>query len=320
MKAARAAVRPAELADAPSRRVYDVMRYRVAFLIASAVVVALAALSVAFKGFNLGIDFTGGTILERAMPRPVTAAELREVLTRGELADLQLGGATVQPLDGGRSVLIRTRELSQAEIARVDAALEQRFGGVVDRRTEVVGPVIGRELISQALFAVLLATGGILVYVTLRYEHRFGIAAIAALIHDALVVLGLFSILRLEVNVSTVAVVLTVLGYSVNDTIVVFDRIRERLLRSGRRRDYDRLANEAITETLPRTINTAGTTLAVVLAILLLGGTTLRDFALGLFVGIASGTYSSVFVASALWVVWRLAEARRRAARATEAA
>lgn len=319
MKAAGAAAGAARVA-APRRKVYAVMRYRVPFLVGSGLVTLVALGSMVFKGFNLGIDFTGGSILERSLPRPVTAAEVREVLVRRDLADLRLSGATVQPLDGGRSVLIRARALSQEEVARVDAALADRFGGVVERRTEVVGPVIGRELVSQALFAVALATAGILVYVTLRYEYRFGISAIAALVHDALVVLGLYSLFGLEVNVSTVAVVLTILGYSINDTIVVFDRIRERLALSGRRRDYDRLADEALTETLPRTINTAGTTLVVLLALLALGGPTLRPFCLGLFVGIASGTYSSIFVASALWVIWRLAEVRRRTPRAAEAA
>ncbi|HEY8497642.1 MAG TPA: protein translocase subunit SecF [Limnochordales bacterium] len=321
MREARAAASAAGVAvGRPARRVYDLMRYRRVYVAAAAAVMALALLAVGLKGFQLGIDFTGGTLMERAMPQPVTAAQVQEVLTGPDLAELRLAGASVQPLDGGRSVLIRTRELSQAEIDRVDAALRQRFGQVVDRRTEVVGPVVGRELVQQALFAVALATAGILVYVTLRYEHRFGISAIVALLHDVLVVLGLYAVLGMEVNVSSVAVVLTVLGYSINDTIVIFDRIRERLARDSRRRDWDRLANEAITETLPRTINTSGTTLVVVLAILLLGGSTLRDFALGLLVGIASGTYSSIFVASALWVIWKQAEGRRRPARVTEAA
>lgn len=313
MKAARAAVQAPGLAGTPAQRVYDVMRYRGIFLVATVLITALALLAIGVRGFNLGIDFTGGTLLERGLPRPVTAAEVQQVLGGPSLSDLRLGGAVVQPLEQGHSVLIRTRELSQREIGRIDQALQETFGSVDERRTEVVGPVIGRELVNQALFAVLLAVGGILVYVTLRYEHRFGIAAIVALLHDVLVVLGLYALLGLEFNVSTVAVVLTVLGYSVNDTIVVFDRVRERLSRFARRRDYDRLANEAITQTLPRTINTAGTTLVVVLALLLLGGSSLRDFSLGLFVGVASGTYSSIFVASTLWVVWRMAEERHRA-------
>ncbi len=320
MRGARAAAAPAAAVDRQSRPVYDIMRYRAIYLAIAGLVMALALGCIVIKGFNLGIDFTGGTLLERALPSPVTAQEVQEVLGGEALADLRLGSVSVQPLDGGHAVLIRTRPLGQAEVQRIDEALAARFGDVVDRRTEVVGPVVGRELVSQALFALLLATGGILVYVTLRYEHRFGISAIVALLHDALVVAGLYSFLQLEVNVSTVAVLLTVLGYSVNDTIVIFDRIRERLAESRRRRDFDRLANEAIIETLPRTINTSATTLAVVLAILLLGGSTLRDFSLGLFAGFVSGVYSTVFVATALWVMWRTADERRRTAHVSEAA
>ncbi|WP_324717564.1 protein translocase subunit SecF [Carboxydochorda subterranea] len=297
------------------------MRYRAWYLGLTAILLAAAVVVIVTKGFVLGIDFTGGTLLERGMPRPVTAAEVSTVLRGPELADLRLEGSIVQPLDGGRAVLIRTSELNQAQIRRVDEALRNAFGsGVTDRRTEVVGPVVGRELVKQALIGLLLASGGILVYVTARYEYRFGVAAIAALLHDGLVIVGLYSLLGMEVNVSTVAVVLTILGYSVNDTIVIFDRIREKLGKAGRRKDFDRLADEAITETLPRTLNTAGATLVTVLALLLLGGATIHDFALGLFVGIASGTYSSVFVASALWVVWRLADLRRSSRRARAAA
>ncbi|HEY8486327.1 MAG TPA: protein translocase subunit SecF, partial [Limnochordales bacterium] len=139
----------------------------------------------------------------------------------------------------------------------------------------------------------------------------FGVSAVVALVHDVLVVLALFALARLEVTVSSVAAVLTVLGYSVNDTIVVFDRIREKLRRAGRTVDYAALADEAIVETLPRTLNTAGTTLVVVVALLALGGANLRPFLLALLVGIVSGTYSSIFVASALWVTWRMRDARR---------
>ncbi len=304
-----------------SRRVYNVMRYRALYLAWTALVLAMAALAVAVRGFNLGIDFTGGALLERTFPRPVTAQEVRSVLTSPPLADLRLGGSVVQPSGDGRTVLIRTAPLPREGIERVDRELERAFGSPVAglSRTDVVGPAIGRELVQQALLAIVAAVGGILVYVTMRFEYRFGLAAILALLHDVLVVLALFALARLEVNVASVAAVLTVLGYSVNDTIVVFDRVREKLNRSGRHPDYERLADEAITETLPRSINTSGTTLVVILALLILGGATIRDFMLALFVGIASGTYSSIFVASAFWVTWRSHEARRRAAARADA-
>lgn len=310
-----AAREPAVGIQAP-RRVYSLMRYRALYLGWTVLVLAVAVLAVAVRGFNLGIDFTGGTLLERAFPRPVTAQEVRAVLSSSALADLRLGGSVVQPAGDGRTVLIRTAPLSREAIDRVDRELDRAFGGLVPglSRTDLVGPAIGRELVEQALLAVVAAVGGILVYVTLRFEYRFGLAAILALVHDVLVVLALFALARLEVNVASVAAVLTVLGYSVNDTIVVFDRLREKLQRAGRHPDYERLADEAITETLPRSINTSGTTLVVILALLLLGGSTIRDFMLALLVGIASGTYSSIFIASALWVTWRSYEARRLSA------
>lgn len=302
-------------------RVFQVMRYKTWYLAFTGVVVAAAIAVILLKGFVLGIDFTGGTLLERAMPRLVTAADVLAVLKGPSLSDLDLSGSVVQPLDGGQAVLIRAPELSQEQIEQIDVALRGAFGdGVTDRRTEVVGPVVGRELVEQALLALLLASAGILLYVTVRYEYRFGTAAIVALLHDGLVVTAAYSLLGMEVNVSTVAVVLTILGYSVNDTIVIFDRIRERLSKGGRRTDFDQLVNEAITETLPRTLNTTGTTLAATLALLLLGGATLHDFALGLLVGMVAGSYSTVFVASALWAIWRSADLRRetvRRARAT---
>ena len=300
------------------RRVLALMRYRSLYLAWTALVLVVAATSVALRGFHMGIDFTGGTLLDRTFTRPVTAQAVRQALSSPELADLGLGGAVVQPSPDGREVLIRTRPLDAEAIRRVDDQLERALGGLerARSRTEVVGPVIGQELVRQALWAIGATVAGILLYVSLRFEYRFGVSAIVALIHDVLVVLALFSLARLEVNVSSVAAVLTVLGYSVNDTIVVFDRIREKLQRVGRGVDFGTLADEAITETLPRTINTASTTLVVVAALLLLGGSTLRDFMLALLVGILAGTYSSIFVASALWVTWRNRDGRRAAASA----
>ena len=297
------------------RRIVAFMRYRSLYLAWTVLVLAVAALSVVLRGFNWGIDFSGGTLLERRFNQPVTAEAVRRALASPALGDLGLGSAVVQPSPDGRQVLIRTRTLEADQIQRVDEQLDRQLGGL-DRsqnRTEVVGPVIGRDLIRQALWAIGMTVAGILLYVSLRFEYRFGVSAVVALIHDVLVVLALYALARLEVNVSAVAAVLTVVGYSVNDTIVVFDRIREKLRRAGRTVDFAALADEAITETLPRTLNTSGTTLAAVLALLLLGGSTLREFMLALLVGIATGTYSSVFVASALWVVWRTRDARRAA-------
>lgn len=277
------------------------------------IVMTVAAIALlAVRGLNLGIDFTGGSLLERHISRPVTAGEVRSVLSSSELRDLGLGKSVVQPLENRRDVLIRARSLTNDEVARVDAALDKAFGKVEDRRTEIVGPVIGREILTKAFWALAIASVGILGYVAWRFEPRSGVTAVAALIHDVLVVLGLFALVGREINSSFVAAVLTVVGYSINDTIVVYDRIRENL-RFRRKESFSQVVNDSILQTLARSINTGVSTVFTVTALYFLGGETIKDFALALLVGVVSGTYSSIFVASPLWVIWREREERRSA-------
>lgn len=267
------------------------------------VIIALGLGAFFIRGFVLGIDFTGGTILERGLPKAVTAQEIREVLAGTEM---DLSSAVVQPLGDGREVLIRAHALSSEEIKLLDDALRQAYGEVQVRRTELVGPTIGEELVGQSLIAVLLGCLGVLAYVSVRFQPSQGVAAIIALIHDVLVTVSVFLLLGKEVNGSFIAALLTIIGYSINNTIVVFDRVRENLKFSPDRRDLVRLVNESIYQTLGRTINTSITTLIAVLALFLFGGTTIKDFTLALLVGLVAGTYSSVFIAGPLWTAWRL--------------
>ncbi|NLN16093.1 MAG: protein translocase subunit SecF [Firmicutes bacterium] len=267
------------------------------------VIIALGLGAFFIRGFVLGIDFTGGTILERGLPKAVTAQEIREVLAG---TGMDLSSAVVQPLGDGREVLIRAHALSSEEIKLLDDALRQAYGEVQVRRTELVGPTIGEELVGQSLIAVLLGCLGVLAYVSVRFQPSQGVAAIIALIHDVLVTVSVFLLLGKEVNGSFIAALLTIIGYSINNTIVVFDRVRENLKFSPDRRDLVRLVNESIYQTLGRTINTSITTLIAVLALFLFGGTTIKDFTLALLVGLVAGTYSSVFIAGPLWTAWRL--------------
>lgn len=279
----------------------------------------LASLALLFgKGLNLGIDFRGGTLLERAIPGQVSAADVRAVLTGEALARYELGGSSVQPLEEegteGQSVmLIRTHAFEDSSvIAEIDAALREAFGDVEVRRTELVGPVIGAELIRQAFLAVALGALGIVAYLSFRFEYRFGIAAVAALLHDAIIALGVLALLEREVNAPVIAAILTVLGYSINATIVIFDRIRENL--SVRRREsLAEIVDKSIRQTIMRSINTSATTLLVLLTLYFFGGSTIRDFTLTLLVGVAVGTYSSIFVSGPLWWLWRQAAERRTA-------
>ena len=288
---------------------FNFMRYGKATLTLSAVLIVLSLLSLAFRGLNLGIDFTGGTLIERQLGRAATADEVRAVLTGEAVADLDLGSAVIQPLDDPRDVLIRTRPLASDEIDRVDAALAAAFGGVEVLRTELVGPVIGAELVRRALLAVALASVGILIYVSLRFEFKFAVAALVALLHDAIIATGAVSALGVEVNSPFIAAILTVVGYSLNATIVIFDRVREnRQLRPAE--PLVDLLNRSLNETLARTIHTSATTLLTVLTLFLFGGSTLRDFILVLLVGLTVGTYSSIFVANPFWWLWKEREER----------
>jgi len=271
----------------------------------SAALVLISILLLIFKGLNLGIDFRGGTLLERGLPLGTKAAQVQEALA--SLDGFDLGSSYVQPVDeaveGQTVVLIRTRAAAgTSAVEAVDRALEEAFGEVTVRRTEVVGPVIGRELVRKAVYAVVLASLGILVYMSIRFELRFGIAAILALLQDVFIVLGVLALSGQELNTPFIAAMLTVVGYSINNTIVVFDRIRENL-QLRRARSLDELVNASVGQTLMRQINTSLTTFFAAGALYFLGGSTIRDFTLPLVAGILAGTYSSIFLAGPLWFV-----------------
>jgi preprotein translocase subunit SecF len=288
----------------------NIMGTRKTWLTLSGILVLGCLILLLTRGLNFGLDFTGGTLLERDFKKPVTAAQIREVLTGPELKSMDLGQSVIQIGDGSEA-LIRTKALSDQQIRKVDEALAKKFDKVEERRTEMVEPVIGRELLAQAGWALLIAWLLIMVYIGFRFEFRFGIAAVAALIHDVVIALGIFALIGREVNMPFVAAILTIVGYSINDTIVVFDRIRENL-QKRRREGLVELVNNSIVETLPRTINTSVTTLFAIVAILLFGGATLKDFSLALFIGIIVGTYSSIYIASPLWLGLKSMEEKKR--------
>jgi preprotein translocase subunit SecF len=244
---------------------------------------------------NYGVDFTGGTMVQMEFSTPTTVGELRSLLASHRPEITRFGAEN--------EFLIRVPEFAAegtnvSEI--IEATLAERYGeGAFEIvRTEAVGPKIGAELQQKALLAILLSFALTLIYLAFRFEWRFGVAAVIATVHDILIAVGFISAFRLEVSLPTVAAVLTIIGYSLNDTIVVFDRIRENLKGSGRRDPYIDTLNRSINDTLPRTIMTSGTTLAVLIALFLLGGAIIRDFAMILILGVVIGTYSSIFVAS----------------------
>ncbi|MEX0906824.1 MAG: protein translocase subunit SecF [Gemmatimonadota bacterium] len=246
---------------------------------------------------NYGVDFTGGTLVQVSVEGAGSVSDIRDVVEQA------VPGAQISAFGDADEFLIRTPIGTQgdatAPAVAVTAALEAAFGSdrVTVVRTEAVSGKVGSELQGKALLAILTSLGATLIYLAFRFEWRFAVAAVIATVHDMLVALGLLAVLRVEVSLATVAAVLTIVGYSLNDTIVVFDRVRENL-KTGRRQDLLSVLNRSINETLPRTVLTSGTTLTTLLALFLFGSGVVRDFSMILLVGIAVGTYSSIFVAS----------------------
>jgi preprotein translocase subunit SecF len=267
--------------------------------------VGLASL-VMHGGPRYSIDFTGGSLVQVQFTETVAVDNVRSVLQ-----EVGFGGAEIQRFGAPNEMLVRIPDTGdETAMGTVKDALQARWPDMELRREEKVGPKIGGELRSAALQAIVLALSLILVYITVRFEFRFAVAAIVALVHDVLITLGAFSIAEHEVSLAVVAAFLTIVGYSLNDTIVVFDRIRENL-RIPSKEPYEAILNRSVNQSLSRTVITSGTTLVVVAVLLAFGGEVLRDFAFALTVGIVVGTYSSIFVATPLLVEWEHRMPRR---------
>lgn len=260
--------------------------------------VMLLAAAIAFlliRGLNLGLDFTGGTLVEVGYPEAVALADVRATLDEGGYED-----AVVQTFGTARDILIRLAPDVGAGDSLSNAVLETLRAENPDaelRRVEFVGPQVGEELAEKGGLALIYALGGILLYVAFRFEYRFAIGAVAAVIHDIVVTLGIFAGIGMTFDLTVLAALLAVIGYSLNDTIVVFDRIRENFLRI-RKGTSETITNRSINQMLPRTLVTSFTTLLVLLALFFLGGELIRGFAVALIIGVLVGTYSSIYVAS----------------------
>ncbi|MCG9696370.1 protein translocase subunit SecF [Shewanella sp. Isolate11] len=274
------------------------LRHAVPISILSLILVLGSLGSLAVKGINWGLDFTGGTVVEMEFSQAVDLNKIRSLLNTEET-----DGAVVQNFGSSRDVLIRlpvkAGVKSDLQVQHVMEGAATVDPSVVQKRVEFVGPQVGKELAEQGGLAVLVALICILIYVSFRFEWRLALGSVAALAHDVIITLGVFSIFQLEFDLTVLAGVLTVVGYSLNDTIVVFDRIRENFLKM-RKGSPEEVVNVSITQTMSRTIITTGTTLVVVIALFLKGGTMIHGFATALLMGIFVGTFSSIYVASFL--------------------
>lgn len=272
------------------------MRFRKMAGVLSVLFLISAMAMIFTKGLNLGIDFTGGTLVQVQTSKVADVGQLRNALAQTELT-----GATIQSYGSEQEFLIRTPAKVSGDVAVLQAtilgALEETVGQADIRRVEFVGPQIGEELRKKGLIAMLCALGAILLYISMRFEFRYGVGAIAALSHDLILTLGVFELTQREISLPVLAALLTVIGYSLNDTIVVFDRIREVRERFVKKPIFEAM-NMALNQTLNRTLMTSLTTALVLVSLYFLGGSVINDFAFTLLFGVVVGTYSSIFIAA----------------------
>lgn len=275
------------------------MKYRMCAIAISLIMITLSMGLLLTKGLNLSVDFTGGLVLQVKFSAPADVAKIRQ-----SLSSINQGQAIIQTYDNN-DVLIRFQAQDEEVRRAVLDTLKKDFGDLTVLKIDKVGPVVGKELRNQAAMALVLALSGILLYMAFRFKFRFGVAAVLSLLHDAIIMLGVYSFTGKEVSVSFIAAILTVVGYSLNDSIVVLDRVRENW-GSVKGKGVVSLIDSSINQTLARTINTSVTTLLPVIAMYIFGGEVISNFAFAFLIGIGVGTYSSVYIASAVVTEWYL--------------
>ena len=258
--------------------------------------------SIVTRGFNLGIAFTGGSIVDLTFENPVNVAQVRDVLKEHDMGNSIIQLENSDGKTEANSVLIRTGVVEDTELRATMNDLQSKLGNYQIQRVEQVGATIGSELVQQAAMAIVLSWVLMIAYITFRFEFKFAIAAIIALIIDVLVVLSYFSLFQMEMDSSFVAALLTVVGYSVNGTIVIFDRIRENLKIHRRSESLGEMVDNSIWQCMTRTIYTVATSLFAIVSIFLFGGETIHNFSFAMLVGFASGAYTSIFLAGPMWM------------------
>ena len=280
-------------------RKFDFMKYRKLLFSISASIIILGFVIIAIKGLNFGIDFTGGSSIQANIGKSFDIEQVREITDKFDKEAIVTYAGSNDDI-----ALIKTKiALNINQQGELIKDFQEKFNiQQTNIQIEQIGPTIGNELKKQALLALFLANIGILIYISFRFEWKFGVSAIIALIHDVAMMIVVYSILQIPLNASFIAAILTIVGYSINDTIVIFDRIRENK-KNIRKLDKITLVNQSVSETLARSINTSLTTLLTILTLYILGVPAVKEFALPLIVGIISGTYSSIFIASPLWVL-----------------
>jgi preprotein translocase subunit SecF len=277
----------------------DFIKHRKKFFTFSLAITVLGILTLAVFNLNFGVDFKAGTNLDIEIGKPVTAEQAKSALTEAGFPD-------VHPTVGGERVTVRfPTTLTQEQVITVEKAFQSQFGDQISKEENTVDPLLAQEQLRAAVIAVLVASFFIIIYVSIRFEWRFAIAGIVALLHDAFIVISIFSIFQLEVNLPFIVAVLTIIGYSINDTIVIFDRIRENLRFAKLKTDDDlaEVINNSIWQTFTRSINTVVTVLIAAVCLFIFGSESIRLFSLAIIIGLIAGAYSSIGIASPIWYV-----------------
>lgn len=296
---------------------FDIIGKRKIWYAISSLLIIASLFFMVTRGFNMGIDFTGGTIMDLRFEKAVNINDVRAVLNEYNLSNsiIQLSGESSSSTES-ENVMIRTVDLEEQERKEVMAGLTDKLGAYQVLREEKVGATMGTELIMNAVYATIISWLLIIAYVSYRFEFKFGISAVLGLAHNVIIVLGAFALTQRQIDSSFVAALLTIIGYSINDTIVIFDRIRENLkLHFRKNGDIVELVNTSIYQTMTRSIYTVSTVLFATFALYFFGGDTTKDFAFALLIGFFCGAYTSIFIASPLWVTFRRYSDKKRLAK-----
>lgn len=284
---------------------FDIIRHRNWFFLLSGTITVVGLIVFLVSGFNLGTDFKAGSRVQLTLHQPVNVTQVRQML---EQANLSVGqnAITVAGTQRNTAVVRFPEVLTQQQIQTIQN-LEQKTFHSNESQADTVSPIVAQQTSRKAIWAVLLASLFIVGYVSIRFEYRFAVAAIVALLHDAFIVMAAFALFRLEIDLTFVAAILTIVGYSVNDTIVIFDRIREnqKIAKPRSFEELERMVNKSLWQTMSRSINTVITVLIAAVLLYLFGGESIHNFTLALIIGLVSGAYSSIFIASPIWVLWK---------------
>lgn len=286
---------------------FDIVRKRRWFFMLSGAITIAGLVFFLLFGFNLGTDFVAGSRVQLQLDQPVNTAKVRQLFSQMGISIGQ-DAITTAGTPGKQAAIVRLKTiLTPAQVTKIETLEKQDFPTSKSATVSTVDPLVAKQTSQKAVWAVLLASLFIVVYVAIRFEYRFAVSGIVALLHDAFIVMSAFALLRLEVDLTFVAAVLTIVGYSINDTIVIFDRIRENLKLTPPKTmdDLQNLVDKSLWQTMTRSINTVATVLIAALMLYFFGGTSIHTFTFALIVGLVSGAYSSIFIASPLWVAWR---------------